>query len=900
MVGLQAAMTTMTHAQGGVIGEVRQWHTITLAFTGPSTDEMAALNPFTDYRLDVTFRHAESGATITVPGFYAADGDAANTSAAAGDQWHVRFSPDRVGVWNWTASFRTGPDVAMAEAGAGEPAAFDGAMGVLDVLDTDKAAPDFRARGKLMPVGERYLRFAGDGTRFIKTGTDSPENFLAYAGFDGTEDHGWDQHGLVDGLHQYLPHVGDWNEGDPTWGDGEGKGIIGAVNYLASEGVNSIYFLTLNAHGDGNEVYPWVEYPSAQPGEEVLRFDVSKLEQWNIVFTHMTSRGVMLHVVLQENENNHLLDGGDLGPQRRLYFRELIARFAHHPALVWNLGEENTNTAEQRAAFAHFFEENDPYGHPVSIHSYPAAQGAVFTSLLGNAAFDGPSLQGNPINAHSRAKYWLDASAEAGRQWFVCQDEVNPADVGVTPDPGYPGFDGPDNHDTLREQVLWGNLMAGGAGVEWYFGYGSVQDDLNCEDFRSRDAWWDYSRIARLFFEEHVPFERMRHADDLLSTDAAFALAERDGGGAVVGPVLVYLRSNWSGGTLNLSGPYAEFHGRWFNPRTGVFSGTVTLTAAGAVSVPLPPTHGEDWALLLRPADQVDCDGNGITDLDEIASDPTLDCNSNGLLDACETDCNEDGVPDDCEIARDGDCNGNGVPDACDIRAGILADCDGNGVADACQTTGDCNGNGIPDACERNTAGLLGEYYRNQDLAGTPELRIDPRLDFDWDVGAPFAHFPQDKFSARWTGSILTPPGESGLYTFHVHTNDGVRLWVDDVLLIDQWRDHMGVHLATIELTGGAAYPFRVEHYEGTNTARLRVQWTRPSGVFQIIPASVFSLPDVGCHAADLNGDEIVDVHDLLIYLDLFFQNDPVGDHTGDGVVDVFDLLLYLDSWFGA
>src|SRR5690606_25138135 len=139
------------------------------------------------------------------------------------------------------------------------------------------------------------------------------------------------------------------------------------------------------------------------------------------------------------------------------------ARFAHHPALVWNLGEENTNTHEQRAAFASTFKQVDPYRHPVVLHSYPLAQGGVFTELLGHHGLDGPSLQGNPGHAHARAIGWIDASAEAGRPWFVCQDEVNPADVGVTPDVNYPGFTGEANHAALREQVLWGNLMAGGA-----------------------------------------------------------------------------------------------------------------------------------------------------------------------------------------------------------------------------------------------------------------------------------------------------------------------------------------------------------------------------------------------------------------------------------------------------
>ena len=61
-----------------------------------------------------------------------------------------------------------------------------------------------------------------------------------------------------------------------------------------------------------------------------------------------------MHVLTQETENDQGLDGGELGRHRKLYYRELIARFAHHRALVWNLGEENTDTPDQLKAFASY------------------------------------------------------------------------------------------------------------------------------------------------------------------------------------------------------------------------------------------------------------------------------------------------------------------------------------------------------------------------------------------------------------------------------------------------------------------------------------------------------------------------------------------------------------------
>ena len=67
------------------------WQPVTLTFDGPSTSEDAAVNPFLDYRMSVEFRHRESATTRTVQGFFAADGDAGNSSAKEGNKWRVRF-----------------------------------------------------------------------------------------------------------------------------------------------------------------------------------------------------------------------------------------------------------------------------------------------------------------------------------------------------------------------------------------------------------------------------------------------------------------------------------------------------------------------------------------------------------------------------------------------------------------------------------------------------------------------------------------------------------------------------------------------------------------------------------------------------------------------------------------
>jgi hypothetical protein len=125
-----------------------------------------------------------------VPGHYAADGDAGQTSAAVGNKWQAHFLPPEQGRWRYVASFRIGRGIAVDPCAAGEPIAFDGARGTFEVGPTDKIGRDFRAQGLLRYIEQRYLQFAHTRTYFVKAGADSPENFLAYADFDGTYDSG--------------------------------------------------------------------------------------------------------------------------------------------------------------------------------------------------------------------------------------------------------------------------------------------------------------------------------------------------------------------------------------------------------------------------------------------------------------------------------------------------------------------------------------------------------------------------------------------------------------------------------------------------------------------------------------------------------------------------------------
>ena len=582
-----------------VSGELKQHHKITMTFEGPELSETSEDNPFLDYLLMVRFEQGED--VYQVPGYFAADGNAGETGATSGNKWRVHFNPPTPGAWDVTAFFRKGKDIALnADPAAGEALDANLAHGRIIVEASDKTGRDFRAKGRvrISENGQFFQHLNGD--YFLKGGADSPENFLAYYAFDGTYRH-WAEarDGEADpteNLHRYPTHLQDWKAGDPVWQGDKGKEIIGALNYLAGQGMNSVYFLVMNINGDGKDVWPYTDH------ETFDRFDCSKLDQWEVVFQHMEELGLMMHVVTQETENERLLDGGDTGPQRRLFYRELIARFGHHNALVWNLGEENGpagfspdgQTSTQQRAMASGLKALDPYDHPVVIHthSWGGQKDELLPALLGHQPLDGLSFQiDRRPNVHSEILKWSAAARESGHPWLIAMDEIGMWYEGVKPDAVDPG------HDSIRQEVLWGSLMAGAAGVEWYFGANYEHNDLTAEDWRSRENMWVQTRHALNFFNDYLPYWEMQNRNELIAQEGAYGLALNTETYALFFPKST---RTWR----FLSENDQSYQVQWFNPRTGgdLQQGSVTqIEGRSWHDLGQPPAEAKmDWVVLLK------------------------------------------------------------------------------------------------------------------------------------------------------------------------------------------------------------------------------------------------------------------------------------------------------------
>ena len=120
------------------------------------------------------------------------------------------------------------------------------------------------------------------------------------------------------------------------------------------------------------------------------------------------------------------------------------------------------------------------------------------------------------------------------------------------------------------------------------------------------------------------------------------------------------------------------------------------------------------------------------------------------------------------------------------------------------------------------------QYWSNRYLSGPPALvRTETAVSFDWAFGSPGAGIPKDNWSARW---VWTGAFAAGWYRFRTFTDDGVRVWVDDALLIDQWFDMPGMaNVADVYLSAGA-HRVKMEYYEHTGYARASLTWSRFAG----------------------------------------------------------------------
>jgi hypothetical protein len=466
---------------GEKLGTFTLWSEVEIPFKGPSSSGLSVdNNPFQVDFAVTFFDPAEN--QIIVPGFYQGD----DQGGMDGDIWLVRFSPDSLGEWR----YRTSSSQEL----------LDGHSGVFEVV-TESQCEDgrigdyqnFECLGRLTYTGQHYLSFS-DGTAWLKGGVNEPEDFLApgvNAGFANKE---------------------------------------AAIDFLAEHKVNSVYLVLHNINGDGKNVWPWHGSTQGEAKRNTKHFDIGKLQEWEGLFDYLQDKGIVLHLVLED-------DSAWTGFDRQVYYREMVARFAHHQGIIWNISEEfNENySPDEIKQYAKMLRDLDPYDHPITVHH--AGRTSQWQPFLGDENIDLTSFQTESAPQNEQAVYWFGQSEAEDKTIPISFDETGQL----------------DSHEVnLARRIVW-SVYLGGANIELFTNLNSGY--LEFEPFFS-----DMGR-AREFIEK-LPFDSMAPCNELLQPEGGYCFGK---------PGEVYVVYFPTGGSLAIDLTDMEGDGSavWFDPRTG-------------------------------------------------------------------------------------------------------------------------------------------------------------------------------------------------------------------------------------------------------------------------------------------------------------------------------------------
>ena len=166
---------------------------------------------------------------------------------------------------------------------------------------------------------------------------------------------------------------------------------------------------------------------------------------------------------------------------------------------------------------------------------------------------------------------------------------------------------------------------------------------------------------------------------------------------------------------------------------------------------------------------------------------------------------------------------------------------------------------------DKKGTGLRGDYYTGENFDKYVLTRIDPQIDFGWGDTAPDAAVGANTFSIRWTGDVSAQFTET--YSFYTITDDGLRLWVDGKLIIQNWTLHGDTEdSGAIDLVAGRTYSIILEYFENTSGASAHLGWESPHTAKQIIPKDLLWPPVRARNPKPLNGTIGVRLTDILTW----------------------------------
>jgi hypothetical protein len=162
----------------------------------------------------------------------------------------------------------------------------------------------------------------------------------------------------------------------------------------------------------------------------------------------------------------------------------------------------------------------------------------------------------------------------------------------------------------------------------------------------------------------------------------------------------------------------------------------------------------------------------------------------------------------------------------------------------------------INDSATGTGNGLLASYYSDMYFQTLATTSVDSMVNFNWGTNAPNSLMPVNNFTIEWIGKVQ--PLYSEEYTFYTISDDGVRLWVDDKLVIDNWTDHAKTeNSGKITLLAGVKYNIKIQYYEKSVDALISLLWSSPSQTKQVVPQSQLFTVDYISSYIRTGGNEI-------------------------------------------
>jgi hypothetical protein len=139
-----------------------------------------------------------------------------------------------------------------------------------------------------------------------------------------------------------------------------------------------------------------------------------------------------------------------------------------------------------------------------------------------------------------------------------------------------------------------------------------------------------------------------------------------------------------------------------------------------------------------------------------------------------------------------------------------------------------------------NGTGVSADYFSDTTLTTKVMSRVDPYIGFNWGTGSPTSAMPANNFAVRWTGSLL--PYTTGTHTLCTFDDDGARLWVDDMLVVDAWYNQSpSSHCKDVILDAGHAHSLKMEFYDAVGSASAKLTWQvpgQPANSQEVVPSS--------------------------------------------------------------